>query len=188
MNRQRTWLCAALVLTYSLGTTRDAQAFDQDATAPARPKWWTEAVEALDAGQPDRTLQLLDRPSDPAQALLAARAHYAAGDLVGTTVAAARGLPSAGTGERRELLWWGSNAALGIGDAAAASAWTLQLSASVGEDQGWREAADQFSALAADLDARHQESTDAVNRARTVSIVGLIALALIGAAALRRRP
>jgi hypothetical protein len=159
----------------------------QDSSTPVRPLWWDEALDALDSGRPARALELLDRPTEPAQALLAARALFAAGDLVGTTVAAARGLPGADGTERRELLWWGSNAALGLADADAAVAWTDQLRSSAGGDPSWRDAAERFANIASDLEATRENSADAVDRARVVSIAGLLTLALAGALVLRRR-
>ncbi|WP_145187493.1 hypothetical protein [Planctomycetes bacterium Pla163] len=142
---------------------------------------------ALEENRPARTLELIDRPTDPAQALLAARAHFAAGDLVGTTQAASRGLPTADDTERRELLWWGSNAALGLGDADAAMAWTDQLAAISGDDPDWRAAAARFADLAAALGSTRDRSNEAIVRARAISVTGLLALVLGGALVLRRR-
>lgn len=142
----------------------------------------------MEAGAPAPAIELLASSRDPRAALLETRARYEAGDLAGAVRRAGAALPGADEGQRRELLWWGCKAALALGDADAAEAWTRALVVAAAAEPSWSETVGRFVAETERLAERDRRSESALARARSLVLLGLALLLGLGLWAALRAP
>lgn len=139
---------------------------------------------SLHPSRPAHAVHLLGAPQDE---FARTQDCFAAGDLVGTARAAAEGLDTA-QDARPQLMWYGTRAALLLGDAEAAEAWIGALRGEVAGSPDWSEALGGFDAQLADLRERDRASAAALTRARAIGLGGMVLLLACGVWAGWKRP